>query len=235
MIDYYQKYIKYRTKYLNLQNDDIMVGGKPKNNKKLLMDKIVIHISGPSGAGKTTLGNKLQKKFGNKIVVVDIDDLRTEFVKDRYGGYQNVYGVKNFVWDKEAYQQWIDNYVKSISKPLVFVGLNHMPWWGKKLYYDMHADYKFYIDMDTAKIFGQKCGRFLADLVQNRDPIISDIIDNETKTIKQLQLGIKHECGYAETDKMNDVWNRDYKSQNYVFMTSNDIYNNVSKILKKYI
>ena len=34
---------------------------------------MIIHISGFPGSGKTTLGDKLQKMFGNKIVVYDTD------------------------------------------------------------------------------------------------------------------------------------------------------------------
>ena len=40
------------------------------------MKQTIIHISGASGAGKTTLGKKLEDKYGSKITVKDIDDLR---------------------------------------------------------------------------------------------------------------------------------------------------------------
>lgn len=36
----------------------------------------IIVISGVAGSGKTTLGNKLERKYSNKIIVKDIDDLR---------------------------------------------------------------------------------------------------------------------------------------------------------------
>ena len=60
-MDYKDKYIKYKTKYLKLKNIDInnQIGGG-KN--------IIIHISGFSGSGKTTLGEKIQKIFKNTIV-----------------------------------------------------------------------------------------------------------------------------------------------------------------------
>lgn len=49
------------------------------------MDKIIIHISGASGSGKTFLGNKLRQEFKSKVVVKDLDDLRDKFIKIFYG------------------------------------------------------------------------------------------------------------------------------------------------------
>ena len=49
------------------------------------MSKIIIHISGASGSGKTFLGNHLKEQFGKKIIVKDLDDLRDEFIKIFYG------------------------------------------------------------------------------------------------------------------------------------------------------
>ena len=60
---------------------------------------MIIHISGPSGSGKTTLGNKLKKRFGKPIVVKDLDDLRAEFVKKHYGGYDKIWDKKKFKWE----------------------------------------------------------------------------------------------------------------------------------------
>jgi adenylylsulfate kinase-like enzyme len=69
-MDYKNKYLKYKTKYLQLKNYN-QIGGK---------SSLVIHISGPSGSGKTTLGNKLKEIYDDKIIVKDIDDLRQEFI-----------------------------------------------------------------------------------------------------------------------------------------------------------
>lgn len=46
---------------------------EPRTQKKYLVLKnntpLIIHISGPFGAGKTTLGDGLKEKFGDEIVV----------------------------------------------------------------------------------------------------------------------------------------------------------------------
>lgn len=216
---YYYKYLKYKTKYLQFSNE-LTGGGK----------KIVIHISGSIGSGKSTLGNKLKEKFGNKIVVKDIDDLSAEFIKNEYGFDE----IKNF--DAKKYQTWIDNFMANQSKPLIFVGLNHMFWWDKELYYDMHADYKFYIELDTNIIFKQKCDRWLTGtFVDNKENLFKIIIENEKKTIKGIQEEFESECSYEETKKMTDMWNKDYKTQGYKFMSRENIFTEVSKIIENNI
>ena len=121
-MDYFNKYIKYKTKYLNFK-----FGGN-KNT--------IIHVSGPSGSGKTTLGNRLEKMFGDRLVVKDIDDLRQEFIKQFYGD------KKWTTIDKEGYQKYIDDFVNRQTKPIIFVGLNNMFWWHKNHYYNMHPKRK---------------------------------------------------------------------------------------------
>ena len=206
---------------------------------------MIIHISGPSGSGKTTLGNKLKKRFGKQIVVKDLDDLRAEFVKKHYGGYDKIWGVgtgvealgkKKFKWDKNAYQKWIYDFINKQKKTIIFVGLNHMPWWNKKLYYDLKSDYNFYINISDDKIWEQKCLRFINDefsIHRNVSAVgdaggiknvLKDIKKNEKKTISDLQKGLKFECGYNEMKKQNTIWNKDYKKQGYKFMTNDKIY-----------
>jgi adenylate kinase family enzyme len=215
MPDYYHKYIKYKAKYLQLKYPK-MIGG----------NKLVIHISGPSGSGKSTLGNKLKKEFGKKIVVKDVDDLQLEFIKIEYGNNE----IKKFNANK--YQKWIDDFVAKQIKPLVFVGLNHMYWWHKDLYYDMHSNYNFYIDIDSDIIFKQKCSRMMDNVfVDYREQLLKNMIKNENKTLKHIQLMLEGECGYKFIKKLNNMWYKDYKKQNYKFMSREKIFEKVKKIL----
>lgn len=105
---------------------------------------MIIHISGPSGSGKTFLGTKLKQHFKNKIVVQDLDNLRDEFIKSFYGNKSWTY------IDEPEYQNYIDNYIKQQKKPIVFVGLNDNTIFGKnkKLYYNVHSQHNYYIDID---------------------------------------------------------------------------------------
>ena len=45
-------------------------------------NNIIIHISGFPGSGKTTLGEKIQKLFNNKIIVYDTDNFIQHHTKE---------------------------------------------------------------------------------------------------------------------------------------------------------
>ena len=70
-MDYQNKCMQTKLIYHKLKNQ---LGGKKQ---------LIVHISGPQGAGKTTLGNKLKDKFCDKIFVKDLDDLRAEFNRQK--------------------------------------------------------------------------------------------------------------------------------------------------------
>ncbi len=193
--------------------------------------KIIIHISGPSGSGKTTLGNKLRVKFGQKIIVKDIDDLRLKFVNKFYDGYDKFYKNK-LKWNANAYQKYIDDFINKQTKPIVFVGLNHMPWWNKDLYYNMHADYKFYIKLDSDTIFKQRCERLIDDIfVKQKSLTIKNIMKDKTKHIKKIHDALNGECDYDETKNMNKIWDNAFAKQGYKFLSRENIFNEVQKIL----
>jgi adenylate kinase family enzyme len=191
------------------------------------MSNIIIHISGVSGAGKTTLGNKLTEQFKNKIVVKDIDDLRRDFIKKYYGD-------KQFdIIDKVEYQKYIDNFVKKrSSKPLIFVGLNnHTPWWHINHYYDMHSIHNYFIDLDDETLIKQKCKRLLLDWATDEEEM-NMLVSNNKKYIENVSNAIEQDCNLKKTIKLNNKWRKYYMKQGYKFMSRENIFKNVSKILK---
>ena len=194
------------------------------------MENLIIHISGASGSGKTTLGNKLKEHFKSKIIVKDLDDLRAEFIKLKYG---NKFNWENF--DSNMYQSFLDKYILSQKKPLILVGLNHMFWHNKKLYYNVHSQYNYYIDIDDMLIVKQKCIRFITDELKNyvtkNKIIIRDITEDNGKFVRLIKENIEMECGTKETLKINKMWKKDYKKQDYKFMSRENIYKSVVKIL----
>lgn len=76
------QYSKYKNKYLSAKYN--------KYNKQIGDGNIIIHIAGSQGSGKSTLGNKLNDKYKDEIIVFDLDDLNMEYekVKDKFNNYQ---------------------------------------------------------------------------------------------------------------------------------------------------
>ncbi len=189
------------------------------------MSNKIIHISGPSGSGKTTLGKKLKEQFGKKIIVKDIDDLRNEYITEYYNN-------KPFVtFDKVELQKYIDNFIKKHSlKPLIFVGLNYMQG-HQNYYYDMRSIHNYFIDLDDDTMLKQICKRCFLDLA-NSEEVMECLINDNEKYIKTISNAIAFECNQKRMIKLNNKWRKDYKKQSYIFLSSEDIYKNVSKLLK---
>ncbi len=189
------------------------------------MDKLIIHICGASGSGKTTLGNKLEKYFKNKIVVKDLDSLRDEHIKESYDT------SKGWSVDEIKYQKFIDNFIKKQKKPIVFVGLNDNRLGIKKIYYNVHAEHKFYIDIDAKTVLTQKCLRMLTEEIRNDKMAMKDLVDNNDRFIKGMKFAIDNACNLKVITKDNDKLKKDYKKQNYKFMSREKIYDFIIKIL----
>ena len=193
------------------------------------MKNLIIHISGASGCGKTTLGNKLKDTFGKKITVKDLDDLRHEFIK-------SFYGAKKWTYiNEEKYQEYIDTFIDKQKKPLIFVGLNDSYYTNfgktKNLYFNLHSHYNYYIDIDDSLILKQKCLRTLNE-IQTDKMAMNDLLNNNKKFIKMVVGAIKTRCNAKENTRINNRWKRDYKKRDYKFMSREGIFKNVSRILK---
>jgi hypothetical protein len=187
---------------------------------------MIIHISGPSGSGKTYLGSRIKDVFGDKITICDIDDLRTAFIKWFYMGkpFKKI--------DPIAYQKYIDSYVvKHAYKPLVFVGLNVMPWW-HQIYYDMHANYKFYIKIDYKKVLMQRYGRAIQDLYDDeKSQHTQMLIKNNPKFLKNVAGWFADELSLKKLTEQSDMFATNYKKQKYTFASSDAIFNTACKLL----
>ena len=56
-------------------------------------------------------------------------------------------------------------------------------------------------------------------------------MNNNKFFIKQITKLIKNECSMEKMVKLNNKWKRDYKKQDYKFMSRENIYKSVVKIL----
>jgi hypothetical protein len=63
------------------------------------------------------------------------------------------------------------------------------------------------------------------------DSVIDDIMNNNEVFIKQITKLINNECSMKKMVILNNKWKKDYKKQGYKFMSRENIYKSVVKIL----
>jgi adenylate kinase family enzyme len=189
-------------------------------------DQKIIHICGPPGSGKTTLGRRIEKRFGDTIFVKDVDDLRSDFIKTFYGE------SKWSTIDKDAYQRYIDKFIKKRNKkPIVFVGLTTMPWWHKNHYYDLHATHRFYIDIDDDTILKRKYLRLLQGMLNDKRAI-DDLLHQNEQFIKRFTTLIKKDLDSTRCAEQNEEFKKSYLDMGYVVKSQSGIYDEVKRQLR---
>lgn len=211
MTDYYIKYLKYKTKYLELKNNNaIQIGGSKKS--------LIIHISGSQGSGKSTLGEKLLKKYKNKINVFDLDNLLADY---------------NQTNKDITYQSYLDKIIeKNKSKPIIFVGLNAEMCLGlmedSDVIYELNSDYKFYIEtsLNTLK---QRFFRQI-DKLQSRKEWF---FEEWNKNPDNIQNKLFRFVDLNKWKENNEKCDKLFVDKNYVFMGSEEIFDEVCEILDK--
>ena len=115
---------------------------------------MIIHINGSSGSGKTTIGNKIKKIFGNKVAVFDVDDLHMNpLTRPKYWNELNktktITEAKK-VWKKLIHKTISETIKKNSDKIIIFVGLIEisLPSKYKKCIYEIPAvNYKFFLEV----------------------------------------------------------------------------------------
>jgi hypothetical protein len=193
------------------------------------MNNIIIHIAGPSGAGKTYMGNKLQNYFKDKIVVKDLEDLRQKFIEK--------YCPRNAKFNVTKYQKYIDYFISKNKKPIIFVGLNdndgiEVSNREKKIYYTLYADYNYYIDIDDDTVAKQKCKRIIPIIKRLMTDNVDAMIYETKSLLLNIELLMDINCNINEIIKMNNKWKKDYIRQGYKCLTRENIYKNILQILK---
>jgi adenylate kinase family enzyme len=214
MTDYYQKYFKYKTKYLELKNKTNKMHNLIGGSKKPL----IIHISGTQGSGKSTLGNKLIKKYKSKINVFDLDNLLADY---------------NQTNKDITYQSYLDEIIKKYkNKPILFVGLNAELCLGlmedSDIVYELNADYKFYIETSLTTL-KQRFFRQI-DKLQNRKEWFFEEWNKNPETIQNKLFRF---VDLNKWNENNEKCDKLFVSKNYIFMDSEEIFNEVCELLDK--
>jgi len=141
------------------------------------------------------MGRQIKRRYRGAVFVKDVDELREEFIKQKYGAAR----VEQF--DAGAYQAFIDAYVAAHrARPRVFGGLNTMPWWHPRLYYDLHATHKYYIDVAAATLVERTCVRLLRRLASSRRDL-EFLVEHNAAWIANVQRAIADECSLKATSQ----------------------------------
>ena len=218
-MDYKDKYIKYKTKYLELKNIDV-------NNQYGGGKNIIIHVSGFPGSGKTTLGEKIQQKFKN-IIVYDTDGFIQHHTKEgkqlleletnkKFKEYKILW--KNTM--KNKINEFISNYQNKI---ILFVGSldNFAP---PNTIYNIKADYKFLLDIPLDELMKRY---YLRIYLMEQKLTKKQSEDYWNK----LSKGIYHINGSDNIIKDNIKYNKWHKDNNYIILNDRQIINKIKNII----
>lgn len=190
---------------------------------------VVIHVCGASGSGKTTLGARLAEALPY-VLVKDLDDLRDEYIRLRYGGRKWTY------LDEEGYQKHIDRFVARATSrgPLVLTGLNDNTIYGKnkRLFYNVHADHRFYIDAPPETILRQRCSRLFLELADDPEAL-HDLVHNNSRFIQLSTQQIRRHCSLPAVQRESQKVRTQYSKMQYTMLSSQKIYSKIIKILNK--
>ena len=182
---------------------------------------MIIQISGAPGSGKSTFGIELKKIFKN-IKILDLDDLFDNFIN------KNKFSIK-------AYQKYLDIIINK-NKNIIFVGLNKDKGRSGALY-DLKSDYNFYIKINIKehikRLFKRDFDGWL-DWMKNRDKdiLFKQLINDEKQVIIDLQNSLSKELSLSQKILEIENFNLIYKSNGYIFLTTNIILKKLLLIFK---
>ena len=204
---------------------------------------MIIHISGMTGSGKTTLGHKI-KEYDDDIVVIDTDDIDDFNVNNmlenkKYNKYltmkniNNFYKLKNKLNEKQMIK--IVNDCKKKNKILVIVGHTFNDGIADP---EKYADYKYFINAKYQDNYNQYLQRTYNNIAINRRSIKS-MLKKETNVYKiDLLLIFKYKIrpsppypGFYHNAKAMKKYAQKDK---YKVMSSENIYNNIIKKIDRY-
>ena len=238
-MDYKKIYIKYKTDYLKLKNKKAInqIGGgntlelrsfvsRADNRDSLYSSplsarNLIIHISGPQGSGKTTLGNKIKETYNDMIYLKDLDDLYDEFNNQ----------------DKiNDYQEFINIFIRNNSdKPLIITGLSAEKCIGDmdendNTFYKINTNYKYLIKIDEDIILKQRFLRQVSKLNDRKEIFFNAWLKDNNK----IQNKIFRYVDLVKWKSNNIICNTIHKKNKYKLMNIDDIYKKVCDLIKKY-
>ena len=189
---------------------------------------MIIHISGPIRSGKTTLGLKILNELKNKIILYDLDNLLSNYIK--INKLKHLKGEEYIRIDYNKYKKYIDSIILNKKKPIILVGINAIMNANYELTcYNIQADYKYFINIDNNIITKQRCQRFLEKAYYNTNSM--------TLNNKAFVQGIKNKvdinCNSREILNDKKSITKFYNKLKYKIMKPDMIYKRIINDIKK--
>lgn len=215
-MDWKYKYIKYKTKYLQL------AAGKPK----------IILITGLSGSGKTTLGKKIKKLFKD-MVVIDTDTILDESFIELYEGnkkfrkmIETKTGNPRKMHDKLLLKKRDELIKKHQGETIVFTGMT-VPLDGIP-----HKGY--FLDVPFDVIFRRKNLRELETICSQKDELVKMYKTENLKVIDELaefKMDIRGHfpLKYHMMKRFYKEFKKDMKKKGYKVMSGEEIIKDIAR------
>lgn len=202
-------------------------------------NNMIIHISGPSGSGKTTLGKSLKVILDrDETILFDLDDILHKHIERLERTKLKTSDI--FTNFNSLHQNIIDEIIdKNSSKNIIFVGLSFDLKHGRpvefrddtqflhNLNYDVHADYKFYIDVPVNEHMRRLFDRSIDELCHDKDWYFQEWLKNPDEAIKMLNHSININHWVINRKK----WDKLYRQKGYIFMSPKELQAKVLNIL----
>ena len=201
---------------------------------------MIIHITGETGSGKTTLGKRLAKLTRFKVVDLDdiIDDNTIDILDDPK--YNSLFTTENMKKNKffklidKRSQEDLDDIIDDTSKILILVG--------HSFNFNFKADYKFCIEIDLETLYIQRMGRFINDICSHERGIKKMLNDDKISIHKMWAMNtykfkIRGDgCLNTCPPKINEKYKRykaEQKKKGYKIMSADKIYTNILSLADK--
>lgn len=190
---------------------------------------VIIHICGAHGSGQSFMAEKLkEKKFIKKYVIVkELDELKREFINAKKPNLNNPNQLEIL------FQNYIDDYIDSVTRPIIFIGLNNKKSssYSSKDYYNLHSKCNYFIDIDDRTLLKQKCFKMLTEVPDDKK-MANDLMNNNSVFIKKMNKQVEDFCKMSGTIQDNSKLKLYYKSKGYQFKERNEIVKSISAIFK---
>lgn len=197
---------------------------------------MIIHIVGNSGSGKTTLGKRFKKLYGDKIILIDTDQIKKEAIQKQYKSISKIQKVlQTDEWMNIYFTELTKILKKNNDKIIILTGVSHLKIASLKKKLSQMIDHKFGIEEDLNKSYKKYVKRELLNIKKSlTTKTIDKIIQQKSENVITYSL-YKYDIRYPYDFSFYVKLNTMFKSQNlkngYKYLKSNLLFDKINEII----